>query len=191
MKHSESQKSIENKSNSILDKFIAPYQIKKIFKNRHLNNKRLEQFFISELNEANSNKNIEINKENFELNKKTFPELKKKFSFIKTKKNIYKRNFVFLNNIKPKTEKQIYLLIDSIFSKNKNKLNETKIKYDESEIFGYKEKYLNYLKEELNILHKGEKYIEKESNFSYEYENKTYGKIKLELNSINILIYSF
>ena len=188
MKHSESQKSIENKSNSILDKFIAPYQIKKIFKNRHLNNKRLEQFFISELNEASGGGGVEINKENFELNKKTFPELKKKFSFIKTKKNIYKRNFVFLNNIKPKTEKQIYLLIDSIFSEKKNKLNETKIKYDESEIFGYKEKYLNYLKEELNILHKGEKYIEKESNFSYEYENKTYGKIKLELNSINILI---
>ena len=188
MKHSESQKSIENKSNSILDKFIAPYQIKKIFKNRHLNNKRLEQFFISELNEASGGGGVEINKENFELNKKTFPELKKKFSFIKTKKNIYKRNFVFLNNIKPKTEKQIYLLIDSIFSEKKNKLNETKIKYNESEIFGYKEKYLNYLKEELNILHKGEKYIEKESNFSYEYENKTYGKIKLELNSINILI---
>ena len=115
MKHSESQKSIENKSNSILDKFIAPYQIKKIFKNRHLNNKRLEQFFISELNEASGGGGVEINKENFELNKKTFPELKKKFSFIKTKKNIYKRNFVFLNNIKPKTEKQIYLLIDSIF----------------------------------------------------------------------------
>ena len=52
-----------------------------------------------------------------ELNKKTFPELKKKFSFIKTKKNIYKRNFVFLNNIKTKTEKQIYLLIDSISTK--------------------------------------------------------------------------
>ena len=187
MKHSESQKNINNKNNNV--DVIFPYKLKKIIKNRHLNNKKLEQFFISGLNDEISNKRIEINKNNSELNKISFSKLNKKFIFSKTNKNIFKRDFSFLNNIKqPKKEKQIYLLIDSIFSEKKDNTKESKIKYDESEIFGYKEKYLTYLKKELSLLHKGKKEIEKKSNISYEYENRIYGKIILELNSVNILV---
>lgn len=192
MKHSESQKSInyiDNKRNNVFENVIFPYKIKKIIKNRHLNNKKLEQFFISGLNNEISNKKIEINKNNIESNKNSFFKLNKKFNFSKTSKNIFKRDFSFLRNIKQtKKEKQIYLLIDSIFSEKKNNSKETKINYDESEIFENKEKYLTYLKKELSLLHKGKKEIEKESNISYEYDNKIYGKIILELNSINILI---
>ena len=189
MKHSESQKSINNNSKKIFDDIIFPYKMKKIIKNRHLNNKKIEQFFISGLNDEKSNKKIEINKDNIELNKKSFSELNKKFNFPKTHKNIFKKNFSILNNIKqPKKEKQIYFLIDSIFSEKKNESKETNIKYDESEIFGYKEKYLTYLKNELSLIHKGKKELDKESIISYEYENKIYGKILLELNSVNILV---
>ena len=58
--------------------------------------------------------------------------------------------------------------------------------YDENKIFGYKNKYLDYLKKELTSLINNEKQMNMNSNISYNYDNILYGKIIMELNSAKI-----
>ena len=86
------------------------------------------------------------------------------------------------------SEKQIFCLLDSIFSENKkddNLLDE--LSYKERDIFGYKSSYLNYLRKELTSL-KNEKEINMTSKFTHNYNNKIYGKIIMELNCVKIEI---
>ena len=87
------------------------------------------------------------------------------------------------------SEKQIFCLLDSIFSENKknDKLID-EINYEERDIFGYKSSYLNYLRKELTSLTKDEKEINLTSKFTHNYNNKIYGKIIMELNSAKIEI---
>jgi hypothetical protein len=89
------------------------------------------------------------------------------------------------------SQKQIFCLLDSVFTENKKNENkiENKIEekiYDENNIFGYKDIYLEFLKDELTSLTKNEKQINMKSQLSYAYYNKIYGKIIMELNSTKI-----
>ena len=189
LKHSESQKNIKQ-NNSIFQNIILPYQNKTIIKNKHQQNKRNEQFFISGLNDINNSKNKEESKED-ELKKKHIVKLQKILRFPQTMKNKFKKNLCFANILKKqRREKQIFLLIDSIFSDKKAQINEEEkqFRYNEADYIGYKEKYLTYLQNELSLLHQGKKEIGQKYNLYHEYDNRIYGKIKLELTSVNILI---
>ena len=189
MKHSESQKNIQS-NNNIFQNIVLPYQIKSISKNKHQRSKRNEQFFISGLNNVDNTKDKEESKEDG-LKKNHIFKLKRILKFPQTMKNKFKRNFSFANILKKqKREKQIFLLIDSIFSDRKEQNNEEakQFKYNEADYIGYKDKYLTYLQNELSLLHQGKKEIGQKYNLYHEYDNRIYGKIKLELTSVNILI---
>ena len=197
MRHSESQKSFEQKSDKILDNIILPYRNKNPFTNKNLKSKNMQPFFLSELKDDNDRK--EKDKDNISINqfpKKNIIRLKKILKFPRTNKNIYKNNINLISKIRAQNkEKQIYILIDSIFSDKKRKLEEDNknmkkepIKYDEEKIFGFRDKYLSYLRNELSLIHKGEKELEKKYNMIHEYDNRIYGKLKIELKSANILI---
>ena len=179
MRHSESQKTLEKNIKNI-DNIVLPYK-------NPIKNKRIQPFFISELN------CMKTREKKLELKKINLVKLKKLIKFPGTVQNVYKRSINILPSFKKRIkEKQIFYLLDSIFpDKNQEDDNEIKgapLKYEEEKILGHKNKYLEYLKKELNLLHKGEKALENKLSISYEYNNKIYGKIKLELNSANILI---
>ena len=194
MRHSESQKSFEQKKENIMDNLIFPYRNKNPFTNKNLKNKKIQPFFLSELKDDNDDKDKEKIKIN-QFPRKNMVRLKKILKFPRTDKNLYK-NKINLSKIKTRNkEKQIYILMNSIFSEEKRifeeddkNIKEEQIKYEEEKIFGFRDKYLSYLRNELSLIHKGEKELEKKYNISYEYKNRIYGKIKLELKSANILI---
>ena len=197
--HCDSQKDIKFTKNKFYEKIVLPYKTKYEFKNQNLQNKkRQEQFFISELNSINNNKEQDKDKTKEDkkiiFDKKDISKLKKILKFPMTDKNKLRKNFSFGNNFlfKQKKEKQIYFLIDSIFSdktKNKNENDKKEeMKYDEQKIFGHKDEYLSYLRNELSLLHQKKKELNKKTNIVYEYDNRIYGKIKLELTSVNILV---
>jgi len=87
------------------------------------------------------------------------------------------------------SEKQIFCLLDSVFNENKkdDSLKDEK-NYEERDIFGYKSSYLNYLRKEFASLTKNEKKTNMTSKFTHNYDNKIYGKIIMELNSVKIEI---
>ena len=194
MKHSESQKTLEQKTENIFENIVLPYQNKNPFMNKNIKNDKSQPFFLSELRE-NNNKSINARRLNL-FPRKNVIKLQKIIMFPKANKNTYVKSTNFKFKIQTqKKEKQIYLLIDSIFSdkkktvKSENKnIKKDPIKYDEEKIFGYRDNYLSFLKKELSLLHKGEKELEKKVNVNYEYDNRIYGKIKLELKSANITI---
>ena len=182
LRHSESQKSLDKKNGPNLENIVLPY------KNISIRNKRVQPFFISELN------GIKNKEKKIELKKINLVKLKKIIKFHGTNKFIHKRNNInlfpsFRKRIK---EKQIFFLLSSIFSdKNDEDNKEIKLnslKYEEEKIFGYKDKYVDFLKKELYLFHKGEKELNNKSNILHEYNNRIYGKIKLELKSANIII---
>ena len=138
LRHSESQKSLDKKNVPILENIVLPY------KNISIRNKRVQPFFISELN------GIKNKEKKIELKKINLVKLKKIIKFPETNKFIYKRNNInlfpsFRKRIK---EKQIFFLLSSIFSdKNDEDNKEIKLnslKYEEEKIFGYKDKYVDF-----------------------------------------------
>ena len=82
-----------------------------------------------------------------------------------------------------KRVKDFFMLLNSIFY-DEDYYND--IKYNEKEIFGHKEEYLNYLKDELNNFLKKEKEINIKSELLHLFMTKKYGKIELSLKSARI-----
>ena len=189
LKHSESQKNIQEKSENIFEKIILPYKNKNPLKNKNLQNKRVKpQFFLSELRETNNNTDKNDLSKN-EFNKNNIIKIRKILKYPRTKKYIQSKNINNLSQFnKQKKEDQIYFLIDSIFSDKKGNIKEEQTKYEEDDIFGHRDKYITFLGNELSLLYKGEKELDKKSNLLCEYDNRIYGKIRLELKSANILI---
>ena len=189
IKHSESQKNITSNNEYILENIIIPHKSKNFLSNKNLNNKKIK-FFISELNKTPEKEEKETNF--FQKNK--IDKIKKILKFPFSYKSPFNKNFYyenFNNSKKESKKKEIFILLDSIFSdKNENKYinNEESIKYDEKQIFGYKNEYKSYLKNELNLIYTSEKEIDNNSNIMHEYDNRIYGKIKLELKSANITL---
>ena len=121
--------------------------------------------------------------------------------------NYYKRNFQFpkyknnsilnnMNNIYDydcqnnnlysirNTEKRVkdfFMLLNSIFYDEDYNYNN--LKYNEKEIFGHKEEYLNYIKDELNYFLKKEKELVIKTDLLQLFNTKKYGKIELYLKS--------
>ena len=161
-----------------------------------------KNFFICDFDYSNSNSDIhEKDKNNFgsypKSNRNNYSYHKNKFN--STHKNFPKQRNIFktsigkgkkrvINNTEDKmNQKQIFCLLDSVFTENKKDENKNEDKiYDENIIFGYKDIYLEFLKDELISLTKNEKQINMKSQISYTYDNKIYGKIILELNSTKI-----
>ena len=117
LRHSESQKSLDKKNGPNLENIVLPY------KNISIRNKRVQPFFISELN------GIKNKEKKIELKKINLVKLKKIIKFHGTNKFIHKRNNInlfpsFRKRIK---EKQIFFLLSSIFS-DKNDEDNKEIK---------------------------------------------------------------
>ena len=157
-------------------------------------------FFICDFDYSSSDNN-EKNKSNFGLhpksNRNIYSYHKNKFNStyqnFPKKRNIFKTSIgIGKKRVKNNTEekinqKQIFCLLDSVFTENKKNENKKEEQiYDENDIFGYKDIYLEFLKDELTSLTKNEKQINMNSQISYAYDNKIYGKIILELNSTKI-----
>ena len=85
-----------------------------------------------------------------------------------------------------KRVKDFFFLLDSIFYEKNYYYN--KLKYKEQEIFGHKEEYCDYLKDELNYYINKDKYINNKSELYKLFEIKKYGKIDLYLKSVRIEI---
>ena len=81
-------------------------------------------------------------------------------------------------------------MLDSVFSEDKKDKNKNSdLIYEEKEIFGYKNLYLDYLKNEIKSLIKKEKEINMNYNINYIYNNKIYGKIVMEINSAKVEVF--
>ena len=172
--------------------------------NKNSSNKTFNKninFFICDFDYANKEdkKNDtedcdQNNKYKFCLTQENFMNYRKKFKniYINKRKEKDRINIKIINDKLKSSKKQIFLLLDSVFSeekKDENKTNDKEDIYNEKEIFGYKEIYLDYLKNELSCLIKKEKEINMNSKISYNYNNKIYGKIIMELNSAKIEVY--
>ena len=168
--------------------------------NKTLYNKNIN-FFICDFDYANKEgkkndiKDSEQNdKYKFCLTQENFMKYRKKIKNLYTNKRKEKDriNIKIINDKANSSKKQIFLLLDSVFStekKDENKTNDKDDIYNEKEIFGYKEDYLDYLKNEFSCLIKKQKEINMNSKISYNYNNKIYGKIIMELNSAKIEVY--
>ena len=188
------------------EKILSEYNIKfnpsKSKKNSSKNftfNKNIN-FFICDFDYSNSDIN-EKDKNNFGPNTKS---IRNNYSYPKNKfnsthKNCPNQRNMFKTSIGKEKKrvinyseekiirKQIFCLLDSVFTENKKNENKNEEKiYDENDIFGYKDLYLEFLKDELTSLTKNEKQINMKSQISYAYYNKIYGKIVMELNSAKI-----
>ena len=73
------------------------------------------------------------------------------------------------------------MLLNSIFYDDDYYYND--LKYKENEIYGQKEEYLKYLKDELNYFLKKEKEFDVKSDLLQIFPTKKYGKIELYLKS--------
>ena len=157
-------------------------------------------FFICDLDYSNSDIN-DKDKSNFgshpKSNRNNYSHHKNKFNSthqnFPNQRNMFKtsigkgKNRVINITEEKNSQKQIFCLLDSIFSENKKDENKNEDKtYEENVIFGYKDIYLEFLKDELTSLTKNEKQIDMKSQISYAYDNKIYGKIIMELNSTKI-----
>ena len=102
--------------------------------------------------------------------------------------NIYDSNTKdsYLYSIKnsEKRVKDFFMLLNSIFYDEDYYYND--LKYNEKEIFGHKEEYLNYIKDELNYFIKEEKDFDIKSDLLQLFMTKKYGKIELFLKSARI-----
>ena len=81
-------------------------------------------------------------------------------------------------------KQDMFLLLDSIFPLKKNYKD---LKYNETEIFGFKNDYYNYLKDELTDFINKEKELNQNS-FLYKLYDTSYGKVDLYLKSAKIEI---
>ena len=176
---------------------------RKNLSNRTIQNRNVN-FFICDYDYVNrdgiktkltKNRNI-FNKEYKFITQNNFKNLHKKlkapYSTGKNKAKDSDQNNKRMNTAageERNSEKQIFCLLDSIFCENKKDdylIDE--LNYEERDIFGYKNTYLNYLRKDLTSLTKKEKETNMTYKFTHNYNNKIYGKIIMELNSVKIEI---
>ena len=177
----------DNNTESI--KSSKKIRIKKIFseeKKNQINDikkKKNINFFICENNYGGKyNKLFErgFNKNNKHSRNKKFPP-----------PDFYK-NFRSFGNIYPVEEikspeeriKDFFMFLNTIFIKD----NYNNLKYDENEIFGHKEDYLKYIKDEFNYFYQKEKEVEKKAFLFQVFKTKDYGNVELYLKSARIEI---
>ena len=146
--------------------------IKNIKKRKNIN------FFICDDDYGGKyNKNNKINKYKIKYTKNIFPSLEKNNNF-----SPYKP--FYLEEIKNPEEriKDFFKFLNSIFIEE----NYNNLKYDQNEIFGHKEEYLNYIKDEFNYFYRKEKEIDMKSFLYHSFRTKDYGRVELYLKSARI-----
>ena len=178
--------------------------------NRYSSNKTLLKkninFFICDFDYSNKeeakneiNNNIGNNKYKYCLTQENFIKYKKRIKILYNNKDQKEKekdkiNIKIINDKEKSQKKQIFCLLDSVFIKEKNDENKANDSesvdiFNEKEIFGYKDIYLEHLRNELMSLINKQKEIVMNSKISYHYNNKIYGEIIMELNSAKIEVY--
>ena len=165
-------------------------------------NKQIKKFFICE-NDYFLNKDIKyfVNKAkniknyNF-ISLKKMPSRKINYDENKINNTYTNNNFFHKNNVENTLDKchrdvkhdkksEVFCLLDAIFyEKNKDE----KFIYDEKKFMNHKNELYSYLETQLSSFIHRKKSISLLSKLSYNYINKIYGKINLQLNSIKIEI---
>ena len=100
------------------------------------------------------------------------------------------KNFTSFKNIYPVEEiknpeeriKDFFMFLNSIFIKE----SYNNLKYEENEIFGHKDDYLHYIKDEFNYFYQKEKEVDKKSFLYNNFKTKDYGNVELYLKSARI-----
>ena len=200
---SRSRKTLTPKMNkTILANYIINNHINRNNKDKEKNasNKTLQNkninFFICDFDYSNKeeqkNNKISnnINKYKYYLTQQNFIKFKTTSKNKKKIKENDKNNIKIIKNEDKTSKKQIFCLLDSVFSEDKKDKNKNSdLIYEEKEIFGYKNLYLDYLKNEIKSLIKKEKEINMNYNINYIYNNKIYGKIVMEINSAKVEVF--
>ena len=200
---SRSRKTLTPKMNkTILANYIINNHINRNNKDKEKNasNKTLQNkninFFICDFDYSNKeeqkNNKISnnINKYKYYLTQQNFIKFKTTSKNKKKIKENDKNNIKIIKNEEKTSKKQIFCLLDSVFSEDKKDKNKNSdLIYEEKEIFGYKNLYLDYLKNEIKSLIKKEKEINMNYNINYIYNNKIYGKIVMEINSAKVEVF--
>ena len=154
---------------------LRPYSAETTIKNKlyeKFKKKKNPNFFIAE----------DISRGKYYLSSVRYNNNSKSQNDINDYKDIYQ-----LYSIKNSEQrvKDFFMLLNSIFY-DEDYYND--INYNEKEIFGHKEEYLNYLREELNNFLKKEKEINIKSDLLQLFMTKKYGKIELFLKSARIVL---
>ena len=153
---------------------LRPYSIESSIKNvlyEKFKKKKTPNFFIAE----------DISRGKYYLSSKRYNKNSKSQYDLNECKDIYQ-----LYSIKNSEQrvKDFFMLLNSIFYDDIDFYSD--IKYNEKEIFGHKEEYLNHLKDELNNFLKKEKEINIKSDLLQIFLTKKYGRIELSLKSARI-----
>lgn len=183
---------------------IISHSFKINFQSPRLNRNNNELNITNKIKKINNIPFSATKRPNKLMRSNTHKNFKKKFLFSKTrkKKNVYffvgenyfkhinKNIAIRLENLEiQKAEKKVkdfFILLDSIFYEENYYYN--KLKYKEEEIYGHKEEYKDYLKEELNYYINKEKDLDMKTEYYKLFEIKKYGKIDLFFKSFRIEI---
>ena len=175
--------------NTKLSKSSKKLRLKKIFpeekKNqiKDIKKKKKINFFICENNYGGKYNKLfdkNFNKNNIYIRNKKFPP-----------PDFYK-NFHSFRSIYPVEEikspeeriKDFFMFLNTTFIKD----NYNNLKYDENEIFGHKDDYLKYIKDEFNYFYQKEKEVDKKAFLFQIFKTKDYGNVELYLKSARIEI---
>ena len=156
-----------------------PIRLKKVFsevKQKKKIKKRNVNFFICDNNYGGKyNKLFKyyISNSKYSRNNKLPPDF---YLNINSFKNIYP-----VEEIKNPEEriKDFFKFLNTIFIGD----NYNNLKYDENEIFGHKEDYINYIKDEFTYFYQKEKEVDKKSFLYHSFKTKDYGIAELYFKS--------
>ena len=141
--------------------------------------------FLAEKFKKKKNINFFVGENYYKRNLNNFFPKYKNNSLLNNMNAIYdyenNNNYLYSIRNSEKRIKDFFMLLNSIFYDEDYYYND--LKYNEKEIFGHKEEYLNYIKDELNYFLKKEKELDIKTDLLQVFNTKKYGKIELFLKS--------
>ena len=141
--------------------------------------------FLAEKFKKKKNINFFVGENYYKRNLYNFSPKYKNNSLLNNMNAIYdydnNNNYLYSIRNSEKRIKDFFMLLNSIFYDEDYYYND--LKYNEKEIFGHKEEYLNYIKDELNYFLKKEKELVIKTDLLQLFNTKKYGKIELYLKS--------
>ena len=147
--------------------------------------------FLAEKFKKKKNINFFVGENYYKRNLYNFFPKYKNNSLLNNMNAIYdsenNNNYLYSIRNSEKRIKDFFMLLNSIFYDEDYYYND--LKYNEKEIYGHKEEYLNYIKDELNYFLKKEKELDIKTDLLQIFNTKKYGKIELYLKSARLEVF--